>query len=193
MTQDELNEARTNPEFLGYLTKREEEVLSEKKIAGLYEVLDSLLILDLQEDRINKVYETILMVAFDTIEERLKDDVKLTLNGDDIYYIRAFYEHAIEKWSHNDFKGAKELFFILTQIVDDELLVNALYIKMIACNFSEDMDKFYDDKVEHQQIARDERYGYFLLDFKFDSKEYVELHQDVIDAIYEDLKHLLGV
>jgi hypothetical protein len=46
MTQDELNEARTNPEFLGYLTKREEEVLSEKKITVLYEVLDSLLILD---------------------------------------------------------------------------------------------------------------------------------------------------
>ena len=27
MTQEELHEARTNPEFLGYLTKREEEVM----------------------------------------------------------------------------------------------------------------------------------------------------------------------
>jgi len=193
MTQKELQEARVNPEFLSYLSKKEEEALNKKKIDKLYEVLDSLLILDLEEERINKIYETILMVAFDTIEERLKDNLKLTLQNDDIYFIRAFYEHAIEKWSCNDFKGAKELFFILTQIVDDELLVDAFNIKMIACNFNEDMDKFYENKVEHQDTKRDEKYGYFLLDFKFDSKEYVKLHKDVIDAIYDDLKYLLGV
>lgn len=193
MTQEELHEARTNPEFLGYLAKREEEVLEQKKISGLYEVLDSLLILDLEENRIHKVYGTILMVAFNTIEERLQSKKNLTLEGDDIYYIRAFYEHAIEKWSNDDFNGAKELFFILSQIVNDELLENALNVKIIACNNNEDMDNFYDTKVEHQQTARDEKYGYFLVDFKFDVREYLISNKKQIDNIYNDLKHLLGV
>jgi len=193
MTQEEMIKASSDPEFLKYLEVREKEVLSSKDIAGLYEVLDMLLILDLQEDRINKVYETILMVAFDNIELKLKNHTKLTIQGDDLYYIRAFYEHSIEKWSRDDFKGAKELFFVLTQIVEDELLLNAITIKMLACDIQEDMDKFYDEKIEHQQIARDEKYGYFLLDFKFDVKKYLDENSNRLKEIYEELKPLLGV
>lgn len=193
MTQEELVRASTDPEFLKYLEQREEEVLESKQISQLYEVLDSLLILDLEEKRINKIYEMILRVAFDNIEQRLKDDKKLTLENEDIFYIRAFYEHSIEKWSNDDFKGAKELFFILTQIVKDDILLDALNIKLLACNAQEDMDKFYDEKVEHKQKARDEKYGYFLLDFKFNVKEYLDKEADNIKGIYKDLNHLLGV
>ncbi len=193
MTQDEMIKASSDPEFLKYLEIREKEVLSTKDISGLYEVLDMLLILDLQDDRINKIYETILMVAFDNIELKLKNNIKLTVDGDDLYYIRAFYEHSIEKWSRDDFKGAKELFFILTQIVEDELLLNAITVKMLACDDKEDMEKFYDEKVEHQQTARDEKYGYFLLDFKFDINKYLDDNSDRLIKIYEELKPLLGV
>jgi hypothetical protein len=193
MTQDEMIKASSDPEFLKYLEVKEKEVLSTKDISGLYEVLDMLLILDLQDERINKIYETILMVAFDNIELKLKNNIKLTVDGDDLYYIRAFYEHSIEKWSRDDFKGAKELFFILTQIVEDELLLNAITVKMLACDDKEDMEKFYDEKVEHQQTARDEKYGYFLLDFKFDINKYLDDNSDRLIKIYEELKPLLGV
>ncbi|HIP12186.1 MAG TPA: hypothetical protein EYG97_05225 [Arcobacter sp.] len=193
MTQDEIVQASTDPEFLGYLDQREKDVLESKKISGLYEVLDSLLILDLQEERINKVYEAILMVAFDSIEKKLKDDSKLTLENDDIFYIRAFYEHSIEKWSREDYKGAKELFFILSQIVEDEILLNAINIKLLACNSKEDMEIFYDEKVQHEQEEREEKYAYFLLDFKFDTKKYLMENQKILENIYEELKPLLGV
>ena len=193
MTQEEIIQASTDPEFLSYLDIREKDVLESKSISGLYEVLDSLLILDLDEKRINKIYETILMVAFDSIEKKLKDDSKLRLDNDDIYYIRAFYEHSIEKWSRDDYKGAKELFFILTQIVEDDILLKALNIKLLACNDKEDMEKFYDEKIEHQQLARDEKYGYFLLDFKFDIDKYLEENSKKLQSIYKELKPLLGV
>ena len=193
MTQEEIIKASTDPEFLSYLQQREKEVLETKKVSGLYEVLDMLLILDLDPSRIDKVYETILFVAFENIEQILKDNSKLTLENDDIYYVRAFYEHAIEKWSRDDFKGAKELFYILTQIIEDDLLLDALNIKLLATNNSEDMEKFYDEKIEHQQTARDEKYGYFLLDFKFDKKEYLEKNIETLNVIYDELKSLLQV
>jgi len=193
MTQEEIIKASTDPEFLGYLEVREKDVLESKKISGLYEVLDSLLILDLQEDRINKIYETILMVAFDSIEKKLKDNTKLTLDNDDLYYVRAFYEHSIEKWSRDDYKGAKELFFILSQIVEDETLLNAINIKLLACDAKEDMEVFYDEKIQHDQEQREERYAYFLLDFKFDTKAYLKENKKTLEKIYEELKPLLGV
>jgi len=193
MTQEEIIKASTDPEFLGYLEVREKDVLESKKISGLYEVLDSLLILDLQEERINKIYETILIVAFDSIEKKLKEKSKLTLDNDDLYYIRAFYEHSIEKWSRDDYKGAKELFFILSQIVEDETLLNAINIKLIACNAKEDMEIFYDEKIQHEQEQREEKYAYFLLDFKFDTKAYLEENKKVLEDIYKELKPLLGV
>ncbi|MCK5293465.1 MAG: hypothetical protein KAJ49_02350 [Arcobacteraceae bacterium] len=193
MTQEEIIQASTDPEFLGYLEIREKDVLESKNISGLYEVLDSLLILDLAEDRINKIYETILIVAFNNIEQKLKNKTKLSLDNDDIYYIRAFYEHSIEKWSRDDYKGAKELFFILSQIVEDDTLLKALNIKLLACNDSEDMEKFYDEKIEHQQLARDEKYGYFLLDFKFDTEKYLDENTQKLQKIYKELRPLLGV
>ena len=121
MEQEELHRARTDSEFLAYLKEKEEEVLETKSISGLYEVLDTFLVLDIEEARINRVYEEILKVAFDKIEDRLKQNQKLTLEGDDIFFVRSFYEHAIEKWSMQNYDGACELFFILTHIVEDKI------------------------------------------------------------------------
>jgi hypothetical protein len=193
MTTEELEQARLNPEFLGFLEKKETEALESKNIKELYEVLDTLLILDLSDERINKVYETILLVAFDGIGSKLDSHTKLTLDVDDFLFIRAFYEHAIEKWSSNNFQGAKELLFVLSQIVDDELLHEAINVKLIACSEGKDLDNFYETTVFHQQTARDEKYGYFILDFKFDTKNYLDSKTKALETIYDDLKHLLAV
>ena len=192
MNQDELNNARTNPEFLAYLDTREEEVIKSRSISGLYEVLDTLLVLDLDEQRIHKVYEEILKVSFDKIEERLKDKKKLSLDDEDIYFIRSFYEHAIEKWSLLNFKGAKELFFILTQIVEDQSLVDSINIHLIACSKELDMDKFYETQVIHDQEQSEDKYGYFIMDYKFSVKEYLGDNSKLLQEQFESLKHLLN-
>ncbi len=59
MTNEELNEARTNPDFLNYLEKTKDDAIKSKNISALYEVLDSFLILDLDQEKINIVYENI--------------------------------------------------------------------------------------------------------------------------------------
>ena len=192
MTQEELQEARVNPEFLGFLEEKEKEALASSSISELYEVLDSLLILDLDEDRIHKIYSEILKVSFDQIEDRLKDEKKLSLDNEDIYFIRSFYEHAIEKWSIENYDGARELFFILSQIVEDEKFVDAINIHLLATAENKDMDTFYDKDVEHQNEVEEEKYGYFILDFKFDAKEYLNKNVSKIEEQYNQLKHLLN-
>ena len=192
MTAEELQEARVNPEFLGFLEEKEAKALESKSISELYEVLDSLLILDLDENRIHTIYGEILKVSFDKIEDRLKSEKKLSLDNDDIYFVRSFYEHAIEKWSMENYAGAKELFFILSQIVEDEKFVDAANIHLLACANSTDMDTFYDKDVDHQNEVEDEKYGYFILDFKFDTKKYLDDNILLIQEQYKNLKHLLN-
>ena len=192
MEPEELHEARTNPEFLDYLDVKEKEVKESKDISGLYELLDTLLVLDIDEERVHNVYQEILKIAFDNIEDRLKNEKKLSLNDDDIYFIRSFYEHAIEKWSMGNFKGAKELFFILTQICEDEILVEALNVHLIACALESEMDEYYDENVAEDQTYTEEKYGYFILDFTFDKKEYLEKNIDLLQKQFEELSHLLN-
>lgn len=192
MEANELNEARTNPEFLAYLEHREKEVKEEKSISGLYEVLDTLLILNLDEQRINKVYEEILKLSFDKIEERLKENKKLSLENDDLYFIRSFYEHAVEKWSVENFKGAKELFFVLSQIIDDQKLVDSINIHLLACAQNEDMDNFYDTKVDPSHTQGDDKYGYFIMNYKFDTQKHLKKCSKLLEEQYRQLKHLLN-
>ncbi len=192
MNQQELNEARTNPEFLAYLNEKEQEVMESRSISGLYELLDSLLVLDLGDERVHKVYGEILKISFDKIEERLSNGKKLDPNTEDLYFVRSFYEHAIEKWSVLNFDGASELFFILTQIVDDELIVDTMKVHLISSSQNIDMDNFYDNNVELKDHEIDEKYGYFITEFKFNTKEYLQKNSSILETQFEKLKHLLN-
>lgn len=192
MNMEELNEARKNPDFLVFLQEKENNALKEQSIKDLYEVLDTLLVLDInEENRINKVYEEILKIAFNNIEKRLQTNKKLTLEDDDFYYIRSFYEHAIEKWSLENFDGAKELFFILSQIVEDKRLQDSFNIHMISCAKNITMDDFYDTKVDTSKDNDDEKYGYFITYFKFDTNKYLDEHKENIEKEYKNMEHLL--
>lgn len=191
MTNEELHEARTNPEFLTYLDKTKDDAIANKNISALYEVLDSLLILDLQEEKINTVYENILKISFENIEKIVNGGSKVGLEGDELFYVRSFYEHAIEKWSYNDLKGAKELFFVLSNIVDDEFLCDALNVHLVACSKEFDLDSFYDKKVNLDNVPVSEKHGYFITSFNFETKKFLEENSEILKTEYTNLKHLL--
>lgn len=191
MTHDELNQARTNPEFLNYLEETRVDAIKNKKIASLYEVLDSLLILDLDEEKINDVYENILKIAFENVEKIVNSNKKLSLKGDELYYVRSFYEHAIEKWSCDDMDGAKELFYVLSNIIDDKKLSDALNVHLIACSKNYNLDNFYEGLVDTNSCEVEEKYGYFIVHFKEDTQEYLKANQVTLKTIDHNLKHLL--
>jgi hypothetical protein len=192
MDKDELNKARTDVEFLKYLKDREDEAIQSQNLELLYEVLDNLLILNLDEKRINKVYEAILITAFSTLEDKLLDKEKLSLLDDDIYILRALYEYGVEKWSNNNFDGAKEIFFVLSRIIADKKLSRSIKIHLIACCKKMQIDDFSRDFIS-SKISEDEIYGYFLTNFKIDEKEYIEKNKEILGDILGELGHLLNL
>lgn len=190
MDKEQLNNARTNPDFLKYLEETRVDAINTKNISALYEVLDSFLILDLDEEKINEIYQNILQISFENVEEIIAKR-KLTLDGDDLYYTRAFYEHAIEKWSYENQQGAKELIFVLSNIVDDQRLCNALKSHLIALSLEKDLDSFYEKEVDLNSSEGDEKYGYFITNFNYELEKYLEDNIDILEKEYKNLKHLL--
>lgn len=191
MDKDQLHEARTNPDFLKYLEQTRIDAIATKNISALYEVLDSFLVLDLQEDKINDIYQHILQISFENVERIVNENRKLSLENDDLYYVRAFYEHGVEKWSYENFDGAKELIFVLSNIVDDEVLCQALQAHIIALSNKKDLDSFYDNEVNLDSSTEDEKYGYFITNFNYDVKEHLEKNKETLQKEYDNLKHLL--
>ena len=53
-----------------------------------------------------------------------------------------------------------------------------------------ELDEFYDSKVDLEK-ASDEKYGYFIVNFNFDSQKYLKENKKVLEQEYENLKHLI--
>lgn len=191
MTPNELDDARTNPEFLKYLEEARVNSIKEKNIALMYETLDSMLVLDLDEEKINSLYEEILKLAFLSVEKLLSKKERLDLNEPNIFYIRALYEHSIEKWTNENISGAKELFFVIANIIDDEALKDAINCKLIFLNKDMSFDEFYDGFVDLEAVSNDEKYGYFLINFNFNTKDFLKDNQNILEEEYKSLQHLI--
>ena len=192
MDKEQLFEARTNSDFLKYLEEASINSMKAEDIGLMYETLDSMLVLDLDEEKVNKLYEQILKTSFNNVEKILSKHEKLNLEGDNLLYVRALYEHAIEKWSYDNFDGAKDLIFVLANIVDDVALVKSLNILIVFLSSNIALDDFYDTKVDLESDVEDEKYGYFITVFRFDNDEFLNENKDILDTQYKNLKHLLG-
>lgn len=192
MDKEALFQARTNPDFLKYLEEARINSMKAEDIGLMYETLDSMLVLDLDEENVNKLYEQILKTSFSNVEKILENHGKLNLEGDNLLYVRALYEHAIEKWSYDNFDGAKDLIFVLANIIKDENLEKALNILIIFLASKIQLDDFYDTKVDLEVELEDEKYGYFIMNFRFDNQKFLEENKNILEKEYKNLKHLLG-
>lgn len=192
MDKEQLFEARTNPDFLKYLEEARINSMKAEEIGLMYETLDSMLVLDLDEDKVNKLYEQILKTSFANVEKIINKHEKLSLEGDNLLYVRALYEHAIEKWSYDNFDGAKDLIFVLSNIIEDETLEKALNILIVFLSSKIQLDDFYDTRVDLEADVDDEKYGYFITKFRFDNQEFLNENKNILEEEYKNLKHLLG-
>ena len=157
----------------------------------MYETLDSMLVLDLDEEKINSLYEEILKLSFLSVEKLLNKNEKLDLNEPNIFYIRALYEHAIEKWTNENLTGAKELLFVIANIINDNILKDALNCMIIFLNKELNFDEFYDGFVDLESDNSDEKYGYFLINFNFKTADFLKDNQNILEQEYKNLQHLI--
>ena len=90
MNKNDLNEARTNPDFLIYLEAAMQNSIKNQNIEMMYEILDTMLVLDLEEEKTNKIYEEILKVATLNLEEKLEKNELLKLENIDFFNYQSF-------------------------------------------------------------------------------------------------------
>lgn len=191
MNKNDLNEARTNPDFLIYLEAAMQNSIKNQNIEMMYEILDTMLVLDLEEEKTNKIYEEILKVATLNLEEKLEKNELLKLENIDFLTIRAFYELAIEKWSNNDFELAKALFFTLANSINDDFLKKNMEVLIVNLSKELDFEDFYEEFVDKDELESKEEYGYFMTTFNFDVDDFLKNHQEFLQKEYENLKHLI--
>lgn len=191
MNKDDLNEARTNPDFLIYLEAAMQNSINNQNIEMMYEILDTMLVLDLEEEKTNKIYDEILKVATLNLQEKLEKNELLKLDNIDFLTIRAFYELAIEKWSNSDFELAKALFFTLANSINDEFLKKNMEILIIYLSKELDFEDFYEEFVNKDELESKEEYGYFITSFNFDVDDFLKNNKEFLQKEYENLKHLI--
>jgi hypothetical protein len=193
MQRDEIDiEAlKKNEEFLANLVLLEEEMKEEKSIQKGYQLLDALLLVSEDEERINDVFTFILKEAFDRLAEYLSQQRGFDLsNEEDLFTARAIYEHAIERYSENDMKGAKELFQVLHYMVDEERLKDAMMVHAVSVMQGKDFDTFIEKIADTDQYDVDDRLAYFLKNFRIDAAKFLDENRDLVEKAKEELKVL---
>jgi len=191
MNPDEFADLKNNPEFMMELANREEAAVKAKDVQKMYEVLDTSVMLDLSAERLNRIYTEILQTVFDRLADKLTKEEFFDISDlQDLYTLRGIYEHGIERWSEDDFKGAKEIFLILHHTAADETLSEAMMPHIAAAASQMKLDDFIDELVDTQNPNDSETYGFFLTNFRPSVSGFMAEKKEVLDNALKELETL---
>ncbi len=191
MQTGEFEDLKKNPEFMMELANKEEKAVKAKDIVGMYDVLDTSVMLDLSSERLDRIYTEILQTVFDRLAEKLSAQEFFDI-GDkrDLYTMRGIYEHGIERYSDNDFKGAKEIFLILHHTANDETISRAMMPHIAAAASQMKFDDFIDELVDVDNPSQSETYGFFLTNFKPSVEGFMKEKSEVLQGALNELETL---
>ncbi|MDD3775428.1 MAG: hypothetical protein PHV08_05670 [Sulfurovaceae bacterium] len=144
-----IEELKQNEEFLDFLKTLEIQMKEESSVSKGYQLLDAKIVMGSNEDEINDVFTFLVSTSFDKLSENLANNIKFDIkNSEDLAATRALYEHAIQLYSEDDKKGAKELFLALTHTIGDENLSESMLIHSAVVIAGYSFDQFIDDLVD---------------------------------------------
>lgn len=150
MTNDiNIEELKQNEEFLDFLKTLEIQMKEESSVAKGYQLLDAKIVMGNNEDEINDIFTFLVSTSFDKLSQNLANNIKFDIkNSEDLATARAMYEHAIQLYSEDDKKGAKELFLALTHTISDEDLSESMLIHSAIVMAGYSFDQFIEDLVD---------------------------------------------
>ncbi len=144
-----VEELKQNSEFLDFLKALESQMKEESSIAKGYQLLDAKILMGNGEDEVNEIFTFLVSTSFDKLSENLANDIKFDIkNSEDLATARAMYEHAIQLYSEDDKKGAKELFLALTHTIGDEDLSESMLIHSAIVMAGYSFDEFIENLVD---------------------------------------------
>jgi len=178
-------ENKNDPQFTQKLNELEQNALKTQKLTDLYEVLDVLSGTESDESRVNNIYQNILEIALELFANKLES--KETLNLDDeeeLYTLRALYEYAINHYSNSDFKGASELFLMLSILTNNATIVFSMQLHAISSAEHIKFEDFVERFIDLEALQNDE--GAIFMDrFKDGVQEYVDSKATTLKELYK--------
>lgn len=167
MPEIHVEELKKDPEFLANIKRLEQECKEEESIAKGYQLLDAQLVIEAPEDEINEVFTFIVNTAFDKLAEYLSTHKSFDVNNDieERAIARAIYEHAIQRYSENDKKGAKEMFLVLYHTIDDQKLKDAMMIHACAVMAGNSFENFIEEMADVRGIDETDPLAFFIQTF----------------------------
>ncbi len=179
MREENLTRLKMDQEFLRELQRKKEQAIKEGDIVKLYDVLDTMLALDMEDEDIDLLYQKILEIAFDTLAQKLvKGEIFDLKKEKDLYTARAIYEHALERWDSKDFQGANELFLVLSFIVNDEEVRKAMLLALGATAKRVDLEEFLHRFVDRSQL--DEK-SFFFTSLTSEAERFLQQNASLIE------------
>jgi len=187
----DIEALKSNKEFLANLELLEEEMRAQESIQKGYQLLDSLILIESDEEKINDIFSFLLNHAFDKLSHHLTKKSTLNMRDEeDIATARAIYEHAIQLYSDRSFTSAKELFLILNHVIDHYKLQEAMMIHAIHTMKEVEFDDFIEEVVDTKKYDANIQLAYFLLYFQFEPKDFLAQNKKYVTQANEELKVL---
>ena len=187
-----VEELKKDPEFLANIKRLEEECKNEESVAKGYQLLDAQLVIEASEDEINEIFTFIVNTAFDRLAEYLtanksfdvKNDVEERAIG------RAIYEHAIQRYSENDQKGAKEMFLVLHHTLNDENLKDSMMIHACVVMSGTSFEDFIENIVDVDSIDEHDPLAFFIQSFEQPNDMLLAMYSNYVQQGLAELKVL---
>ena len=161
-----IDELKQDKEFLANIERLEKECKDEESLTKGYQLLDAKLIIEASEDDINEIFSFIVNRAFDILADKLVAKQKFDMSdSENLNCARAIYEHAIQKYSENDKKGAKEIFLILYYTIDNEILKESMMIHAVSVMSNISFEKFVEEMVDSESIDENDPFVFFIQNY----------------------------
>jgi len=197
MPEIHVEELKKDPEFLANIKRLEEECKNEESIAKGYQLLDAQLVIEAPEEEINEVFTFIVNTAFDKLAEHLSTHKTFDVMNDieERAIARAIYEHAIQRYSENDQKAAREMFLVLYHTIDRKQLKDAMMIHACAVMAGNSFDDFIENMVDVSYVDEQDPLAFFIQTFVQPNDilltmfaKYVKQGEDELKVLEEDKK-----
>jgi len=191
MEEIDIEKLKTDPEFLENMTRLESEMKSENSIAKGYHLLDAKLAIGDDEDAINDIFTFIVNTAFDKLSDKLTSYMGFDLTDvEDFATSRAIYEHAIQRYSENDKKGAKEMFLVLHHTLSDDELKDAMMIHACAVMAGHSFEEFIENLAYTDEIDPNDPKSVFVSSFQQPNDILLQMFAKYVKEGKEELKVL---
>jgi hypothetical protein len=183
-TKEEILNLQNDPVFLNELQKLESDGIQKSDLIALYDVLDTILLFEREEsEKVNKIYEEILKIAFETLHKKLQNRDIFSLDEvSEHLSLRALYEFGIDNFGKKNFEEAKEVFLALSMLSDNPEFRGAMQIHLVGVLKEMVFEEFVDQYIDLE--SKNE--SYFLLYFKDSANEFLHENKNlIINAVRE--------